>query len=311
MSFVDHDFSSVAVRAESYLERGDPTGAINLLRQYLSRAPDHAAAHAFLAHALVDAHRLHAAELEAQTALTAEPELVMAHVAMARVLVVRRRWKDAEAQLTVALELDPSSVSALSTLAGLHAQAGRIERAIEVAQRARDLEPDDPELLAQLADLELDAGHLEAADRLARASLDARPNPAAIRVLGYLALRRGDTASARDHAGWILHDYPMHAPALGLLAAVKARESWFLGLWWRWTTWMQAMGDTRTILVLVGAFAVYRSATILMEGTANAPLLPIVNLFWYAAVIYTWVSPGLFSRMLDRELEKVRLGPEF
>ncbi len=311
MSFVDHDFTTVAIHVESRLDRGDPLGAIELLRRFLAHAPDHAAAHAFLAHALVDARRLHAAELEEETALAAQPELGLAHVAMGRVLLARRRWKKAEEHLTTALELDPSDTSAYRTLAALHVAAGRDARAIELLEKAREQEPDDPALLAQLAERHLAAGRVGEAERLARDSIAERVTPAAIEVLGHVALRRGDTEGARQHVAWILHDYPMHEDALHLLAAIKARESWLLGLWWRWSTWMQGLGDGRSIGVLVGAFALYRTATILMEGTANASLIPLVQIGWYAAVIYTWVGPGLFQRMLDKELAKVALKPEF
>ena len=307
MSFVDHDFSFVAAQVGQRLSRGDPTSAIELLRRFLSGAPDHALAHALLAHALVDAKRVHAAELEAGLALASEPELVTAHVAMARVLVARRKWKAAEQHLETALALDPIDTAVLCTRAALYTQWGRKREAFADLERARGLEPDDPDVLAQLAELHLDAGQVADAERVAREALAQHATPTAIEVLGYVALRRGEAEIARQHVAWILHDYPHHQGALTLLAAIKARESKLLGLWWRYSVWMQDLGSTRAILVLVGAFAVYRAATILMEGTANATLLPIVQLFWYAAVAYSWVGPALFRRMLEKELEKVVL----
>jgi Tfp pilus assembly protein PilF len=307
MSFVDRDFTFVASQARQRLEFGDTSAAVELLRRFLSAEPEHAQAHALLAHALVGARRLHAAEFEAGLALTREPELVEAHVAMASVLVARRKWRQAEAHLETALALDPTSTAVLSTRAALYAQSGREAAALADLERALALEPDDADLLAQLAALHLARGDLDEAERAAREAMERQATPVAIEVLGYVALRRGDAEVARQQVAWLLNDYPAHQGALTLLASIKARESKLLGLWWRYNVWMQDLGNTRSILVLIGAFAVYRAGTILLEDTPNAVLVPAIQLAWLAAVAYSWAGPSLFRAMLDKELEKVSL----
>jgi hypothetical protein len=92
---------------------------------------------------------------------------------------------------------------------------------------------------------------------------------------------------------------------------VKARTSWFLGLWWRWSTWMNVLGDSREIMVLLGLFLLYRVANQLAHDLDRPGLASALNFVWLAFVAYTWVGPGMFRRMLRRELRDVRLDDEY
>jgi tetratricopeptide (TPR) repeat protein len=311
MSFAHADYDRVVAFVQAQLARGQIHEAMESLRQFLAYSPDHAGAHALLALVLVDLKRLHAAELEAGTALAADAELTLAHIAMARVLLARRQVARAREHVDTALSLDSTSIAALQTLAAIHGVRGRRDEALAALERARSIDPEDADVLADLGDLHLDAGRLDEAERLGRASLAIEESAQAIVLLGHVALRRGDAETARRQVAWALHDHPNHDSALRLLAAIKARESKVLGLWWRWSSWMQTLGEARGIGLLVGAYALYRAATIFMEGTANAGLIPIVEIVWLAVVVYTWVAPGLFQRMLVKEMSRVKLRQDF
>jgi hypothetical protein len=61
----------------------------------------------------------------------------------------------------------------------------------------------------------------------------------------------------------------------------------------------------------VGAYVVYRVATTLLRGMDMNDIASVVNWAWLAVVIYTWVGPVFFQRMLSKELEKVKLEKTF
>ena len=67
--------------ARRQMRIGNHAGAIEPLRQALAADPTDAGAHALLAMCLHATKRLHAAEYEAQQALSAAPELPAAHLA--------------------------------------------------------------------------------------------------------------------------------------------------------------------------------------------------------------------------------------
>ena len=69
--------------AVAQLGRGQVDAAIETLARLLGQSPDDADAHALRALCLLRRKRLHAARLEAGTALSLEPDSVFAHRAMA------------------------------------------------------------------------------------------------------------------------------------------------------------------------------------------------------------------------------------
>ena len=125
--------------------------------------------------------------------------------------------------------------------------------------------------------------------------------------MGNVLLRRGKVEEAREHAVWALRNDPADRGALRLMAAIKARQNPFLGLWWRYSTWMGSLGDGRAIVVLLGAYVAYRVLTITVADRGNAGLANLVSALWLAFVAYTWFGPAMFRRSLERELESVKL----
>ena len=95
--------------------------------------------------------------------------------------------------------------------------------------------------------------------------------------------------------------------ALHLMSAVKARSNPLLGLWWRYATWASAVGTSRQIVVLLGAFVLYRVGVIAMSQAGNTGAANIINIVWLAIVVYSFAGPQLFRNALQRELAGVEL----
>ncbi|XXY46877.1 hypothetical protein WME91_43440 [Sorangium sp. So ce269] len=78
-----------------------------------------------------------------------------------------------------------------------------------------------------------------------RAALKAEPEHAdALILIGDVLLRRGDASGAREHAVWAIRTDVRDPDALRLLAAIKARESLLLGLWFRVSSVLARLGPS-------------------------------------------------------------------
>ncbi|MGH8079338.1 MAG: tetratricopeptide repeat protein [Lysobacter sp.] len=298
--------------AERYYAHGQIDEAIDALLRLLGEDAEQSDAHAFLALCLVKRKRLHAAGLEAQRALELESESPFAHLAAAIVAIARRSFKTAQAHLSTARELDPDSAQIADAFARLYLAWGRDAQALEEARRACELDPDDVDYPALLASLELRRGDRARAEALAREVLHAHPEHVeALCVLGHCELAAGRTDSAREHAAWALQIEPTDGDALTLMAAVKARRSWLLGLWWRFQSFISAGSRTRAVVLLLGIFLLYRIALIALPQQGHAEWTGPLSYAWLAFCAYTWIAPGLFWRSLKKELEQVRLRPGF
>lgn len=308
----DRQHERLLLLARQYLAQGATPNAIDVLRRLLSGDPDHAEAHALLAICLINGKRLHAAEVEAGLALTADAELPAAHLAMGWLQVARRRFAEAEARFLHAAELEPGAIEPQRALAKVYELTGRRALARQTLTALRAQMPDDAEVLVALGEIDLAEGRGADAGLLARAVLaaDAEHQDALV-LLGHVALRDGDLTAARDLCRAALHVDPSDAGALNLLAEVKARGSWTLGLWWRFQTKMRELGETGTIVVLLGGFVAYRLLTLMLADAGQPNAANAVQLAWLGLCIYTWVAPGLFERALQRELEPVTLSEKF
>lgn len=298
--------------AERYYAHGQTDAAIDALLRLLGEDADHADAHAFLALCLIKRKRLHAAALEAQRALELEPESAFAHLASASAAIAQRRFAAAEAHLQAARERAPESAAVADAFARLYRAWGRDAQALEHARRACELDPDDPDYPALLAWLELRRGDRARAEELAREVLRAHPEHIdALCVLGHCELARGRADRAREHAAWALQIDPGDADALTLLAAVKARQSWLLGLWWRFQSFLSGGTRTRMVVLLLAMFLLYRVALIALPQQGLAQWVGPLSYAWLLFCAYTWIAPSLFWRSVKKELAQVRLRPDF
>jgi Tfp pilus assembly protein PilF len=298
--------------AAQMIDRGQSLRAVELLRELLGQEPEEPRAHALLAQALFGARRLVAAEHEAQTAVRLSPDWGFAHLVLGRVLVAARRLDQAEEHLTAAASLAPDEAATLRGLALLRSLRGDRRQARELLERALGLDAEDPETHCALARHHLAAGELQSAEQHARAALELGPDHAtALALMGNVLLRRGDLAGARDHALFVLRSRPTDHEAIHLLTGVKARQSVWLGLWWRWNDWMAAMEGRHRILFLVAMYVVYRLGLATAEVTDQDQLGTLLELSWLGLCVYSWTGPALFRRMIDRELATVQLREGF
>lgn len=307
-----HGSLQAILRAQAQLERGQVDAAIDTLAQWLGVEPDDADAHALLALCLVRRKRLHAAGLEAGTALALAPDSAFAHVAAAGVAQARGHPKLAESHLHTALELDPEDVGARLQLVDLHLYWGRHDEAERHAKSALALAPELPSACVAAGEVAFARGRHADASTLALEALERDPEHVAALVLqGRCELAAGRTDAAREHAAWALQLAPEDAPALALLCGIKARSSWLLGLWWRFQSFLTSGSGTRMVLILLGAFLVYRATGIVLEDAGRSDLAGPLRNVWLAFCAYTWFAPMLFMRSLRKEIDEVRLRPDF
>lgn len=303
-----HQIEALYELAQAQVERGNIQGSIDALTELLGQAPDEALAHALLSLSLAQQRRLHAAAHEARLALAAEPELPLAHYVLGRVAILQRRPRDADRHFNDALALEPGAPLVLRALADLRIIQGRSAEARELLEQALAADPNDPSTLADLGELHRSAGRLDEAARLAREALESTPEHGeALVLMGRILLERGKLDEAREHAIWALRQDPTEQRALRFLAELKARGNPFLGLWWRYNVLMQRLGETRQLLVLLGAWVVYSVARLGATDLGALALASTLQLVWLALVAYTWIGPAVFARMVQRELAPVRL----
>lgn len=297
--------------ARHQIAQGQSQGAVESLRRVLTEDPESVEAHALLALVLLGSKRLHAADREARLALSLEPQDPTALYASARVLLAQRKLQAAQERVQMLLDLDSEWPAAHRVLAEIYDLSGREDKALPVLQRALELDPEDPETLTDLAQWHLDRGDLDAAEKRVREALEVAPeSPSALVLMGQILLRRGRVEEARDHAVWALKAGAGDS-ALYLLAQVKARQSFWMGLWWRWSTWMGTLGDGRAIFVLLGAYVVYRVAAQFVADQGEQDVANLIEIVWLALVAYTWVGPGWFYKTVEKELGEVELSEEF
>jgi Flp pilus assembly protein TadD len=306
--------SSFAARylmlARQRLRAGDARGAIEQLRRVLSEDPSLAEAHALLAYALYNAKRVYAARVECDQALALEPENITAHLAAALVAIAERKPALAQEHVDAAVALSPDNANSYEVQARVCELRG--DRAGEHAalEKALSLAAEDTEIMAKLGFLHLRQRQYPRALELAQHALENEPeNATALCLMGYVHLADGDIEAARDHAIWALRNGKQEG-ALRLLAAIKAKQSLLLGVWWRYSVWLQALGEARIAFVLVGSYLVYRVASVFARSRGSEAA-DLVDDAWYAICIYSWVAPSLFQRSLRRELDQIKLRSDF
>lgn len=294
------------------IQHGHYEGAIDVLRQILSTDPDIADAHAYLSICLLNLRRGHAAAHEARIALTLEPESELAIYALALSRYAQRNFKDAMALIRRLLDIDPNDARYYLLLADIHSANAQSRQALPLLQKALALSPEDPGTHGKLSQYYLAENDLGRAEHHAQVALQMDPEHAdALVSMGQVLLHQGEIAQAREHAIWALRQEPGNTAALYLLTAVKARANPFLGLWWRYNAWINRIGMTRSILVLLAAFLLYRVASMAFTDLGRQDLASATHLGWMAIVVYSFIGPTLFARALKKELTEVRLSKDF
>lgn len=297
-------------RARDRLAHGDLPGAMGLLKQVLAEEPDHGAAHGLLALCLLDCKQVRTARVEAEAAVHAEPELPLSHRAMGEVQQAERKLDKAEASFRYAIELDPEDAGLYVRLISLLRLRDRRDE--ELLQRALELDPNDCDVLVAAAYDRFDRRELDEAEAHAREALEEDPEHVdALVAMGWIRLAQNDVDDAHEHVRMAMHADPTDEGALRLLGSIKARKNPLIGLWWRLSMWMSAFGDERSIAIQVVMFVVYRLATVIAEDMGRPELADLIRKIWLAFVVYTWVAPEIWRRMLERDIGPVRLKRDY
>ncbi len=298
-------------RAQRML-RVSPRSAIDLIRSVLSEDPESADAHALMSFALRRTKRIYAAEHEAREAIRLEPNRSRGYHALGLALIAQRRARQAEEALRQAVTLSPEWADHQVALAQVALLRGDRQKALGLLRRAVELDPEDAENLAALGSLLVDLGQLDEAERIAADAHALEPDTNEVLVLkGHLALRRGRVEEATELALWAIRENPTGTGPLHLLASIKARQSLFLGLWWRYVVFMVARGEVGQIVTLLGAYLTVQVSAQLADDFGAPDAASIIRMGWLVLVLYSFSAPGFFRRMIDKELQAVRLRKDF
>jgi tetratricopeptide (TPR) repeat protein len=293
-------------------QQGNSDLAIEQLQELLGTDPEDADGHALLSLCLLEKRRLAAAEAEAKIAASIDPDTEQVMSALVYVALAARKLDDAERAIDRLLERDPNEavyLRARAELCDMRADdAGRLA-ALESALAA---DADDASTLAALADYWLDKNELQRAETYARDCLEQDPQHTdGLVAMGRVLLRHGDVDAARDHSRWALRSDPEDTGALSLMCEIKARHSPVLGAWWRYSVWIGALGEVRSILVLLSAYVIQRALVILCDTGGQEDIADTLRALWSFFAAYTWFGPGLFERAVKKELEQVQLDDDF
>lgn len=297
---------------ERYLDLGRPEAAVETARELLAAHPEETEGHALLALALLDLRRLTGARSEADAALALDPEHPMAVHAAALTAISEARFDEAERHVLTLQSLSPDDASTWHVAAYLARMTGRHEEERAHLQHACALEPGNPAYLADLGEHHLRHGDAARARKLAVAALEADPTATEpMLLMAGVLLHDGDLDGAHTTVLDVLRGQPDHLTAVHRLTEIKARQSRWLGVWWRYNAWLYVVGPSRAIVIVLVAFMAYRVLTQLGHDTDNPALVGLVQLAWLASCAYTWLAPTVFRRMLDAELAPVEMAEDF
>jgi tetratricopeptide (TPR) repeat protein len=308
----DRQFQNLFVQADRRRRAGDYRGAVETAKKALALDPDHAQAHAVLALSLLGIRRLPSASLEVGLALALDGNDAFCHFAAAVVRRAERRLDDAWSHCLVAIETDDDKPNGYVLGASIKRMQGEYAAARELLEEAIALGADNVETLVAYAELELSEGNLAAAQKRVDAALAGEPDHHDAHIAaGRIALRRGEVEVAQEHARFVLSKNATDHDALLLWTGVKARKSVLLGMWWRVNSWGMLRSERARLGILIGSFILARFAIILAGALGFESLETALTYGWLAFCAYTWVAPGMFRKMLDREIKTIRLNPDY
>lgn len=298
--------------AEDQRQRGLHENSIETLRKVLSADPDHALAHALLAHNLLSTGRLYAARIEAETSLRLEPDELHGHFALGAIALAEHHYDECEAHLAFLMAHEPTDFANYLLGAQLRLEQKRPGEAREMLERARQLAPEETSVIVCLGELALIGNDIDEAETFAEKALRNDPEYGDAHLLqGRIDLLRGRPQQAREHAHIAMQHDASDGQALWLMVAIKAHESRWLGLWWRLNVWLGTLDDRTRIIVLIAAFAIMRIAIMLAREFGLDGVALAISLTWLALCVYTWVGPTVFQRTLEREKAPVRFDEDY
>jgi Tfp pilus assembly protein PilF len=247
-----HHLGALVQLAAVYIDTGKAAQALEVLADARAGAPNNAVVRRLFALCYLQRSDVPRARQEAEESVRLAPNDGVSHTVLGRILARRQDFRGAEAAFRRGAELAPDTTYCLVNLGYFLVGRRRLKDAAVVADDAGRAAPDDFGVLL---------------------------------LRGDVALRLGKAEEARDFALWALSQKATNREAIRLLVSVKARQNWFLGLWWRLTAniWL------RLLLVI-----------------ASVPLG-----LWFVPAIYLIAGRVIFDRMIKAELKTVKLKPGF
>lgn len=305
----DDEIDQWLAQAEDMRVGGRFEAAIETLTRVLGSAPDHGPAHALLAQCLLSTRRQQAAIHEAGLALDLEPDDPMTLFSVGAVLIGVGQLQRAERVVMHLIGLEPDAGVNHALLGQICLQRRAFTEAEQHLRCARDLDPRHPSVLLISAESAFVQGGLEQARRYVTAALVFEPGDADLHTLaGRIALGQGHEADARDHALRALRAAPNDPDALAVLAGLKARQSPWLGAWWRANVWLERQSDEKLLATMLMGFVGSQLLVILADEMGLVLLASLLHWLWLCVVGYTWVGPFVFRHSLRKELERARAG---
>ncbi|WP_087023204.1 tetratricopeptide repeat protein [Thaumasiovibrio subtropicus] len=299
-------------QAQYYYRTEQHEKAIESLKELLASWPDSAIAHGLLASCLLSERRLYAAEHELNIALSIEPNLVLLKLILARTLIFKKQLQQALQACDEALSVEPDCVEALLLQSQIYMLLDKRAPAKDVLVEALRHEPDSAQVLASLGDYHLTVGEVELAIEFALQALKLEPENASANVLmGSAQLAAGNVDDAAYHAKFAILQNPHSEIALQLLADIKARQSWLLGLWWQFNNKVTALSDVGSALVLIGGYLLFNLLSQLLTDFGYQSLSTATAFVWLGIVVYSWVCIPLYYRQLRKELSTFQFKPDF
>ncbi|HEY2707001.1 MAG TPA: tetratricopeptide repeat protein [Caulobacteraceae bacterium] len=248
----DHLTAQIQLGA-TYIDQNKVAPALEVLTAASQQAPNSEIVRRLTALCWLSKSVLPKAREEAEEAVRLDPADGISHTILGRVMLRQQLWRDAEAELRKGAELAPSITYGLIHFGYfLLSRPGRLTEAAEVAEAAGRVAPDEFGVLL---------------------------------LRGDVALKLGRSEEAKDFALWALSQRATSREAIRLLVSVKARQSWWLGLWWRLNSsiWLR--------LALVAVFIPFG--------------------LWLVPAVYMIAGRVIFQRMIEHELRTVKLKPGF
>ena len=183
----------------------DLAGAENAYRRARELSPNHASAHLWYGHLLLETGRLQEAERMFEIALMLDPMSAINRRGYALPLRYTGRFDKAMKELQRVIEIDPSFAIAYNNIGTMQQWVyGRHAEAARSLAKSLALEPDLYDTYLMFGHLFRDLGDLDRADRFYQRSIELRLTQFGLRGRLRIALIRGDLDLASTLAGQLL-----------------------------------------------------------------------------------------------------------
>ncbi|MDZ7627569.1 MAG: tetratricopeptide repeat protein [Parvularculaceae bacterium] len=306
------DASRSLSKANALLDAGNLDGAIDDIKAVLAAHPDHAYAQALLGACFLDKGFSKDALREAEAALGRNPNLMLAHRVAGLAHLNLKNFNDAEDAIRRSIELDPNDPESHRLLGVFFDSHAKLSEARDAFEEALRLGPEESSVLGSYADFLIDKGEIGEAEALLASAPDHTAGAESIVIArGKIALRRGRLDEAQELALWALQRDAQNANAINLLSQAKIKKNPVMAIWWSWAIFMQRFGGKTRIFIILGLWLAYNVASRTVLANAAPAIQTGAAVAWLSFCLLTWIGPAVLERMVAKELESVKIKPDF